>query len=71
MFRKNAIDLLHEAGTGGAGSSARLHESDEIVEVQIVGPVIGEGIKRHDELPSIAAGHTSFEVFALLVAYST
>ena len=45
MFRNNAVDLLHEASAGDADSFARLHESGEIVEVQIVVPLIREGIK--------------------------
>ena len=55
MFRNNAVDLLHEASPGDADSSARLHESGEVVEVQIVGPVVLEGIKRQDDVEEFVA----------------
>ena len=55
MFRNKAVDLLREASPGEADSSARLHESGEVVEVQIVGPVVIEGIKRHDDVEEFVA----------------
>src|SRR3984957_7479035 len=55
MFRNKAVDFLHEASPGDADSSARPHESGEVVEVQIVGPVVIEGIKRHDDVEEFVA----------------
>ena len=48
MIGQRAVDFLHQSGAGNAQHASWLHEPGEVVQVQVVGPVVKEGIDGHD-----------------------
>ena len=48
MIGNRTFDFLHQSGPGNSHRAARLHKLSEVVQVQVVRPVVREGIDAHD-----------------------
>ena len=48
MLGKGAFNFLNQPSARNSNLAARLHKPCQVVQVEIVGPVVAEGINTHD-----------------------
>src|ERR1700680_1759180 len=53
MLGNGAIDLLHQPSTGTSHLAPWLHKPGQVVQVQIVGSVVDEGIDRNNGVKEV------------------
>ena len=53
MVGKRTFDFPHQPGTRNSHLAARLHEPSEVVQVQVVRPVVEEGVNAHDGVEEV------------------
>src|SRR5262245_31439955 len=53
MLGNGAIDLLHQAGAGNSHLASWLHKPGQVVQVEIVGAVVDEGIDSNNGVKEV------------------
>ena len=53
MVRNGTFDLLHQPGPCDTEQAARLQKASQIVQIQIIGPVVDERIDAHDRVEEL------------------